>query len=132
MTSAASVSSRVRVFRSSSSRERVGPLRERTLLLQQQLRRRQIAFELGVLGRGRRADRRSRVQSDVTPVMTAAPARCTCATRPNVTAWSTGTPDFEVTCAEISTICATTTAKNRNVLPRRLTSRSAMTESGAG
>src|SRR4029079_7401737 len=56
-------------------------------------------------------------------------ARCTWATSPKVTACSSGTPDLEVTWAEISTMWATTTTTNRNVLPRRRSSRIAMVQS---
>ena len=66
------------------------------------------------------------LHSELTASTAPAPPRCNSATRPKATACSTGMPDFDVTCAEIRMMCATTTSTNRMALPPRRCSSTGM------
>src|SRR5688500_556780 len=54
--------------------------------------------------------------------MTAAVPPCTRENAPNVTACSTGTPDFDWTCTEIRKMCAMVTTNSRTPVRRRISS----------
>ena len=93
--------------------EAARPIGQRALLLHRDLRRRQLALQRVVLDLAPGAARSSRSTPGGCRRRRPTAPRCTSEKMPKVTFSSIGTPDLELTCAEISRICPSITARNR-------------------